>query len=269
VSRLDGLTRQEREACLIAERALGAVAQACDVGGRQGAVDAMLTLHHGRTAAFEITNLAAEGALHTASLLARDQHRWPLPGDWFWSIEVGSPKDLRRLKRCYKKIILMCERQGVEHPEQIAWPQSADPDLQWLVQQSSCNMIGDSGQLAKNMSQPGALVFPTSGGGFVDESMSGFADALTAAFQENAHIAPHFEKLAKAEADERHLFIALHESALPFSISTELTFSETRPREPPPLPDYITHLWLAPAFSRRVLLWCQPEGWRNLYPFDE
>lgn len=114
----------EKAACLIAVRMLEANgAEAWDVGGRQGAVDAMLTLKDGSRAAFEVTKLAAEGALETASLLARDNHRWPLPGDWFWSIEVGSPQDLRRLKGCYQNIILICEAAGVAYPDrhQFGW----------------------------------------------------------------------------------------------------------------------------------------------------
>jgi hypothetical protein len=114
--RLIGIERlpgQERDACLIAVRVLEAdAAEAWDVDGRQGAVEAMLTLQDGHRAAFEVTKLAADGALHTASLLAKDNHRWPLPGDWFWSIEVGSPQDLRRLKDTYQNIILICERAG-------------------------------------------------------------------------------------------------------------------------------------------------------------
>jgi hypothetical protein len=46
---------------LIAVRMLDAAgAEAWDVGGRQCAVDAILTLWDGRKAAFEVTNLAAE-----------------------------------------------------------------------------------------------------------------------------------------------------------------------------------------------------------------
>ena len=129
-------------------------------------------------------------------------------------------------------------------------------------------MIGYPGQLAKDTARPGAMVVPRAGGGLIDESMSGFADALNEAFK-SPHIKPHFEKLARADADERHLFIPLHDSALPFSISSELMFGDTLPPEPPPVPDSVTHLWLAPAFSRRVLLWSQAVGWRNFYPYGD
>lgn len=267
-SGLQSLGRQEREACRIAERSLGAVAQAWDVGGRQGVVDAMLTLRDGRKAAFEVTNLAAAGAFHTAGLLARDNHSWPLPGKWFWDIQVGCPRDLERLKATYQKIILICEAQGVPHPDrQFGWAPAVDPDVRWLVQESSCAMVGHPNLLAKDMGKPGASVMPASRSGVVDDSLSGFATELSEAFT-SAHIPSHFRKLAEADADERHLFIALHDSALSFSITSGLIFAEALPSEPPPVPDYITHLWLAPAFSRRVLLWSRAEGWANMFPYD-
>jgi hypothetical protein len=72
-------------------RVLEAVeAEAWDIPCRTNAVDTILTLQDGRKAAFEVTNLAGEGALQLAMLLAKDKHKWPLPGDWWWTIEVGS-----------------------------------------------------------------------------------------------------------------------------------------------------------------------------------
>lgn len=261
---LQGLARQEREACLIAERSLGAVAEAWDVGGRQGAVDAMLTLPDGRRAAFEVTNLAAKGALYTASILARDNHTWRHPGKWFWTINVGSAEDLERLRNNYDKIILLCEAAGEPYPERrLGWDPAADPELQWLVQSSS-TMWGNPDIPAQGR---GAMVVPAAGGGFVDETLAGFAAELGKAF-ESRHIASHFHKLAEADTEERHLFIALHDSALPFNITSGLTFGETLPCASPPVPDFITHLWLAPAFSRRVLLWSRTKGWDNLFPYE-
>jgi hypothetical protein len=177
-------------------------------------------------------------------------------------IEVGSVADLRRLRQCYENIILICERAGEPYPYQIACEPSAHEDLQWPVYESSFVMTGYPGQLARDLTDPGAMVVPVAGGGVLDESLSGFAVALREAFK-SPHVESHFEKLAGADADERHLFIPLQGSALPFSVSSELVFEETLPPDPPSLPDSVTHLWLAPAGSQRVLLWSRAEGWRN------
>jgi len=56
----------------------------------------------------------------------------------------------------------------------------------------------------------------------------------------------HLEKLARAEAYERHLFVPLHRSALPFAVADGLWTGTALPPEPPPLPAEVTHLWLAP-----------------------
>ncbi|MET3807248.1 hypothetical protein ABIB25_004271 [Nakamurella sp. UYEF19] len=111
------MSKQEQAACLIAERVLGVVAEPWDVGGRQGVVDSMLVYPTGRRAAFEVTALSGDGALQTVSLLGRDQFRWPLPGQWTWTVEVGSPADLPQLKGRYARIALLCEAAGLSRPE--------------------------------------------------------------------------------------------------------------------------------------------------------
>lgn len=263
--RLDELKKQEKNACLLAVRVLDvAEAEAWDVDGRENAVDVMLTLRDGRKAAFEITNLAGEGALHLAMRLSSVNHAWPAVGNWVWNVEVGSVDDLKRLEKCYAKIIRLCEQAGVPYPYEIAWEPSADADLQWLVHESSSEMTGFPELRVGDMQNPKTIVVPRAGGGWIDESLSGFAIALRDAFQKQ-HIKDHFDKLAKAGTDERHLFIPLHDSALPFGVSSELVFEDTLPPDPPPLPDSVTHLWLAPAGSRRVLLWNSADGWQN-YP---
>jgi len=266
--RLEGLSRQEKAACLIAERVLGAVATPWDVEGRQGVVDATLTLPDGRQAAFEVTALAAAGALQTDALLGRDDFGWPSPGQWWWTVQVGSPRDLPRLRTSYRRIALLCEAAGVTRPEQL-WRrhEDVDPDVVWLVEESTSDMRGHpevpaiDGATVRN-----TMVVPTGRGGGVDRSLRGLRQALLAAFAEPP-MPRHFEKLARAEADERHLFVPVHLSALPFAVADGLWSGESLPPEPPPLPPSITHLWLAPQFGRRVLL-STPRGWEEHHPYD-
>jgi hypothetical protein len=261
--KLECLERQEHAACLLAVRVLDvAVAEAWDIGGRQGAVDVMLTLQDGRKAAFEVTNLGKKSALEISRLLEKDEYKWEAAGQWYWEIEVASELDRRRLKRCHKKIIGMCEGAGVSSPEELNWcDEHADPDLRWLVNSRS-SMFGYPDLPVTRLPTPGVRVLPVSSGGVVDSSLSRFAHDFAVAF-EARHISEHFEKLRDAEADERHLFIALHDTALPFSSFTVLQFEDALPPEPPRIPAYITHLWLAPASSKRLLIWERGDGWRN------
>lgn len=113
---LRGLSQQERFACLVAQHLLGAKAHAWDTDGRQGAVDAMLALADGRRASFEVTSLAAPGALQTDSLLHRDGYAWPCPGQWWWTVQVGDIRDLPRLREIYPGIVLRCEIVGATRP---------------------------------------------------------------------------------------------------------------------------------------------------------
>jgi hypothetical protein len=264
LDRLAGLSEQERGACLIAERCLGVTAEPWDTGGRRGVVDALLHFPDGRVGAFEVTVLASEGALQTENLLARDNHQWPSTGKWHWTINIGSPRDIPRLKKVYPRIVAACEAAGAPFPSRIAWGPDADEDVRWLVQESTSSMLGHSGVKARAH----VMVVPTGGGGAVDDRLEELAAGLSEAFKQ-PHIEPHFEKLERADADERHLFIPLHQTALPDSVALGLMFdSETLPPNEPPVPGFLTHLWLAPRFSRRVLVWARESGWCNYFPYN-
>lgn len=265
---LEGLSPQEKAACLIAERVLGAVATAWDVDGRQGVVDAMLALPDGRQAAFEVTALAAVGALQADALLGRDGFGWPSPGQWWWSVHVGSPRDLPHLRTAFNRVVLLCEAAGVTRPENLlGGHDDVDPDICWLVEESTSNMCGHpnvhavDGDKVRN-----TMVVPVGRGGGVDHSLSGLREALAEAFGEPP-MPRHFEKLARTGAGQRHLFVFIHHSALPFAVADGLWSGTRLPPEPPPLPTAVTHLWLAPALGGRVLLW-SPGGWEEHQPYD-
>lgn len=110
------------------------------------------------------------------------------------------------------------------------------------------------------------MVVPEGRGGGADRELVGLRPALDKAFAEPP-FTRHFAKMANAEADEKHLFVPLHRDALPFPVAYGLLEGGTLPPELPPLPAAVTHLWLAPALSRRVLLWT-PAGWEEHHPYD-
>lgn len=207
--------------------------------------------------------MAAEGALQTDNILKRDGFQWPLVGLWQWTISIGSPRDIPRLKLSYLRIIAACEAVGAQRPNQIGWDPDADEDLRWLVQESSSSMLGHSGLPARDF----AMVTPEGRGGAVDHQLEGLLPSLAAEFSRE-YIVKHFEKLERAGRDERHLFIPLHMSALTNGVMLGLSFDNVDlPVADPPVPDTLSHLWLAPAYSRRVLLWTRDEGWRNHFPY--
>jgi hypothetical protein len=90
-------------------------------------------------------------------------------------------------------------------------------------------MIGFPNIPAKDLKNPVTEVVTEVGAGFVDDSLSGFAAALAKAF-EKPHIQRHFDKLARAGADERHLFIPLHMPARSPSVRPRSSCSRKRCR---------------------------------------
>ncbi|MGX1976899.1 hypothetical protein [Streptomyces kronopolitis] len=227
----------------------------------------MLILQTGRRAAFEVTRLAADGAQQTDSILSKDGNSWPSPGRWWWSIQVGSPGDIPRLRECYARIALLCEEAEVDRPEVLWRSTHDDADLSWLVEDSSSQMFGyPHVPSVEGGAKRDVMVVPSARGGMVDRSLSGLGEALSSEFR-RPYMAKHLAKVGRAEADERHLFIPIHYSALPFEVADALMVGTVLPTDPPPLPPEVTHLWLAPQFSRRVLLWA-PGGWQQHFPYD-
>jgi len=98
-------------------------------------------------------------------------------------------------------------------------------------------------------------------GGGVDRTFSGLSAALIELFAD-ANIVKHVQKLRRSDADERHLFLAVHSQALPYPVADALMFGETTPADRPLLPDGITHIWLASQYGARLLLGTA-EGWAS------
>ncbi len=267
--RLAGLRDDERAACVVAERVTGGVAKPWDVNGRQGAVDAMLTLPDGREAAFEVMGYDEDYGIQLDKLLGADHNYWPAVGKWWWTIRVGSRSDVPRLREAYERIVLLCEAAGVERPDQL-WSRhrAVDPDIAWLMESSSSDMWGHSDVPAVEGDKVRDVTVVSSGrGGGVDTSLRGLHAALVEMFDQPG-VAKHLRKVAEAEADERHLCLLIHRSALPFAVADGLWTGTTLPPDAPPLPDRVTHLWLMPELGGRVLLWT-PDGWQQHRPYDE
>ncbi len=76
----------ERRAFEVVRRVLSADVAHYDTGGRQGAVDALITYPDGRRAALEVTLLTDAAATELEHLLGKDNYLWPMSGcQWFWT----------------------------------------------------------------------------------------------------------------------------------------------------------------------------------------
>lgn len=251
------LSTGERAICTTVERLLGVRAQPWDVGGRSGAVDALLHYPDGRTAAFEITALAERDDMHLDALLERIDYELPVPVEamWWWDIHIRSVADLPRLRECYADVLLLCEKYAVVTPADLSpLVREAHEDVQWVLA-AGVDMLGHPSVPAREDGRERHVNILTPGGGGM-RNLAGLRDALVDAFTA-PHIVKHLEKLDAPEyADlaEWHLFMPVHPHALPDDVVMGLWRSDRLPADPPPIPDHVTHLWL--QFAGRVLLWC-------------
>lgn len=224
----------------------------------------MLTLADGRLAALEITAHGPKGVLGTDSVLAQTGNHWPAPGEWWWSIQVGSFRDIPELRDRYVRIAQLCESRGVVRPEDLRWrgPKPVDPDIAWLIDESSSNMVGHpdvparDGDLVRD-----AMITHVGRGGGVSRDFTGLSEALLELFNDS-NVEKHVAKLGRAAGDEHHLFLAVHFQALPFNVADALMLGDSTPIGIPALPAGVTHLWLAPQFGPRVLLGSS-SGWTS------
>jgi hypothetical protein len=240
---------------------LGVRLEEYDHSGRQGAVDALLHYPDERVAALEVTSAAADGRRQLYSLLNANP-TLPNPGSWTWSATIDDPRDFPELLERVERIIVKCEANGVTHPEHAYdLALAGDPDLGWIVR-SSVTMWG-SPELPKIREEDGVerplFVHLGGTGGVVDESLSGFAPAVSALLG-LSHLQKRLEKLRRTDHTEQHLFVLADDSAFPFEVAYALMTRDVIPPGRPALPSNLTHLWLLLTFSPWILLGTR-EGW--------
>jgi len=263
VDRLAGLRRDERFAALAVERASGAVAHALDVGGTQGAVDVTLTYPDGRRGALEVTSHAGDGVRQNYALLGQDGWAWPNPGKWWWSAEVGDPRDIPRLRKCYAELILLCEAEGLSKPHAVSWSWHGDREaLRWLVRESSCRLWGHPEVPARDGThERGVMITPSGSGGGVDTEL----DSLNAEVERLLAvpvISRHVDKVGRVEADERHLWVSLGPGSVADGLYMALMVEPTSmPPAGPEAPKPLTHLWITTGYGEHLLGWARESGW--------
>lgn len=268
--RLAGLSAPERFAAIAVERATGATATAHDVGGRQGAYDISLDYDDGRTAAVEVTSHAGIGRRQLEGVLGNDDFAWTNPGRWAWSASVSNPSDLPRLREAYAHVIALCEQHGAARPELLPWAvQYADPDLRWLGT-STVSMFGmpEVPAVDGDRRRP-VYITPRGDGGVIDGNLVGL-DQAVADLLAVPTVARRADKVSKADTDERHLFVSLDTSGLPFPVAAALM---GRPERLPltstlTLPGRLSHLWLAPRYLHVLLAWTARDGWQDHDVYD-
>jgi hypothetical protein len=69
------------------------------------------------------------------------------------------------------------------------------------------------------------------------------------------------EEVLRPGRDELHLFLRLHDTAMPFSLYYPLAWGGAVPDEPLDPPGRLAGVWLAPAWRNPILWWSAASGW--------
>lgn len=108
--------------------------------------------------------------------------------------------------------------------------------------------------------RPGAIdVLPGGGGGAVSEHLDELPSWLAARLSGD-DIETKVRKLRSTGRPELHLFIRVHDTAMPFSQYHPLAWGDAVPTEPLQAPGELCAVWLAPAWRNPILWWNAESG---------
>jgi hypothetical protein len=119
-------------------------------------------------------------------------------------------------------------------PQRLWNPRGLPADVWWVSQEEGITLSGNpAGPLQLADGRGVVMVTPGPSGGMVDEALAGLNEALASAFAD-MQLARKVAKLnAHPGVDERHLYVIVQMTGLPFAISYGLSFGERLPDEPP------------------------------------
>lgn len=244
---------EERFAGEVLRRVLGATVTQHDDGSSPRMVDGLFELPDGTLGAVEVTTIGEQAALERESLAAKRD--WSVPGSrWSWAVYVGADS-LKDLQRHLATIILDCERRSIANPEHVEHEHPTDA-WAWF-ETSGVRMHG-----FETLNGPPVIdVIPEAGGGAVwGDSMDKFPGWLAARFRQ-PDLTTKIGKLRATRRADLHLFLRVHDTAMPDELYYPLAFGDTIPTEPLHAPAGLTGVWLAPRWRNPILRWSSDDGW--------
>lgn len=244
--------QEERFAEEVLRRVLGIEVTQRDDGSAHRMVDALFRLPDGREGALEVTTLAEREALEGEAIAAKTP--WHVGGStWEWRVRGRGV--LRRLERHSATLVGACESHGVTDPWDLPPENHASEAFEWFAD-SGFSMRG-----FPETKRPGAIyVLPDGGGGAVYEHLDGLPQWLAGRLRER-DLAAKIEKLRSTGRDELHLFLRIHQTAMPFCLYDPLACGDCVPTTPLDSSLELTGLWLAPGWKNPILWWGATGGW--------
>jgi hypothetical protein len=251
------LSPQEKAAVEVAGRVLDATAHPDeDLEGIS------LVRSDGRRVALVESTVGEQRELGLPHLRRESDMRWTAPARWWWLVTVSDFRCLSRVRDVFPVAARACEAHGVTTPAELPVPVTAAvPDLHWLVHMAPAHLVGHP----EKLDEP-ATVSVTPGHSRVPADMATVLPALEQ-WLVTGQAARALAKLARRRADERHLYLTVDYTGLAPDAFDALVRADGVPEEPLRDRGDISHLWVAPVFGRRVLLWSHQEGWSRHEPF--
>lgn len=246
---------EERFAFNLVGRVLGAKVEPHDIGGRQGAVDALLHYPDGRRAALEVSSIGPQDEARILGFLEKGGERREISGlGRVWHVILPGtfrPRDLPIVDT----LLVQCERLGFDSLMQGI----GDDEIRALLQQGvNAEAIG--------LPAPAcgwAFVHVREPGGWEGRGIQPLPDELATQLRTSG-MRENIEKLAASGLDERHLFLMVRPSAFTFPVYDALSFGGPLPADPPRLPVGLSEVWLASTLIGGGVLRATADGtWRR------
>lgn len=227
-----------------------------DDGSASRMPDALFELPDGRQGALEVTTIGEAEALEREAIAAKTD--WCVEGaSWAWMIHVGSGVVMRDFERHLPTLVLACEEEKVRDPRLLSYERRHHEAREWL------SRVDVSMHGFPESNRPGAIdVLPDGDGGAVYEHLDALPQWLAARLRE-PDLAENIDKLRATGRDELHLFLRIHDTAMPFSLYYPLAWGDYLPDAPLDPPHGLSGLWLVPAWKNPILWWGSRTNWRR------
>lgn len=228
-----------------------------------GAVDWWLEQEGQRVGGVEVTTVGDRRALQTIS--AAGGVYWDMPAaQWTWILSYSPETDFREVRCHLEDLVVLCERHTVVKPRLLPWDvQETSAAVQWYEERSGCSLHG-----LPEASRHGVVdVLPRGSGGAVLGESGPMIDWIEK--QLRGDLGRKVRRLDEVPGPERHLFLSVHDSGMPFSHFYVLCATDTVPARDPDLPVGLTALWLLPNLGTSVLWWHRDQGWARFNYSDE
>lgn len=217
--------REERFAEEVLRRVLGLEVAQRDDGSAPRMPDALFRLPDGKEGVLEVTTLGERAALEREAIAAKKV--WRVEGSkWAWMLHVGGDVVMRDLERHLPALVLTCERESVSDPRLISYAHREIEAFQWFAD-SDLSMHGFA-----DTNRPAAIdVLPEGGGGAVYEHLDELPRWIAGRLRE-PDLAEKIDKLRATDREELHLFLRIHDTAMPFSLYYPLACGGSVPTAP-------------------------------------